>query len=100
MLERTRRRSWSIQAQFLLYSLGLVLPALIFSGLMFLRSAAFERDGMEREVKDSARSVALAIDRELASSTTTLKALASSPALIDGDLKAFYTQATAAQGVG
>ena len=61
MLERTLRRSWSIQAQFLMYSLALVLPALIFSGLMFLRSAALERGSMEREVKDVVRSVALAI---------------------------------------
>lgn len=99
MLERMRRNSWSIQAQFLLYSLALVLPALIFSGLMFLRSASFERDGMEREIKDVVRSIALAIDRELAATTTTLKALASSPALTDGDLKAFYGQAIAAQEV-
>jgi PAS domain S-box-containing protein len=100
MIERVRRHSWSIQAQFLLYSLGLVLPALIFSGLMFLRSAALERDSMEREVRDVVRSVTLTIDRELATSTTTLKALASSPALADGDLKAFYGQAIAAQEVG
>ena len=32
MLERIRRHSWSIQAQFLLYSLALMVPALVFSG--------------------------------------------------------------------
>jgi PAS domain S-box-containing protein len=100
MLERLRRQNWSIQAQFLLYSLALLLPALIFSALMFLRSAALEREGMEREITDVVRSASVAIDRQLAASTTTLKALASSPSLAEGDLKAFYGQAMAAQEVG
>ena len=100
MLEWMRRQRSSIQAQFLLYSLALLVPALVFSGLMFLRSAAFERAGMEREIKDVAHSVAAAIDRELAARITTLKALASSPSLAEGDLKAFYQQAMAAQEGG
>ncbi len=100
MLERIRRQNWSIQSQFLLYSLALLLPALIFSALMFLRSAAFERESMEREITDVVRSASIAIDRELAGIATTLKALASSPSLAEGDLKAFYGQAMAAQEVG
>ena len=54
---------------------------------------------MEGEINDVVGAVALAIDRELAATTTTLNALASSPALTDGDLKAFYNQAIAAQEV-
>ena len=100
MRERNRRHGWSIQAQFLLYSLALMVPALIFSGLMIIRSAAFEREGLDREIKEMVRSVASGVDRELAATTTTLKALASSPSLADGDLKAFYGQAMAAQEVG
>jgi PAS domain S-box-containing protein len=100
MLERIRRHNWSIQAQFLLYSLALLLPALIFSALMFLRAAALERAGMEREIMDVVHSAAVAIDRELVANTTTLKALASSPSLAEGDLEAFYGQAMAAQEVG
>jgi PAS domain S-box-containing protein len=100
MFERIRQHSWSLQAQFLFYSSALLLPALIFSGLMFLRSASLERQGMERQIKDVVRSVSVAIDRELAATTTTLQALASSPSLADGDLKAFYGQAVAAQRVG
>jgi len=100
MLERIRQRNWSLQAQFLFYSLALLLPALIFSGLMFLRSASFERENMERQINDVVRSVAAAIDRELEATKTTLQALASSPSLSEGDLKAFYGQAIAAQQVG
>jgi PAS domain S-box-containing protein len=99
MLARIRQHTWSIQAQFLLYSLALLLPALIFSGLMIIRSASFERQGMEREIKDGVRSLAVALDRELAATSTTLKALASSPSLAEGDLKAFFGQAMAAQEV-
>ncbi len=100
MLERIRQHNWPIQVQFLFYSLALLIPALIFSGLMFWRSAALERQNMEREIRDVVRSVSVAIDRELEATTTTLQALASSPSLSEGDLKAFYGQASAAQQVG
>jgi len=99
MLERLRQSGWSIQAQLLLYSSALLIPALIFSGLMILRSASLERTAMEDEITDVVRSLATAIDRELSATTTTLNALASSPALTEGDLKAFYNQATAARDV-
>ena len=100
MLERISRHNWSIQAQFLFYSLALMVPALVFSGLMIIRSAALERVGLDREIKERLHSLAAGIDRELANTTTTLKALSSSPSLADGDLKAFYGQAMAAQEVG
>lgn len=100
MLARLRKSAWSIQTQFLLYSLALLVPALIFSGLMILRSASLERQAMELKTTDVVRAVAIATDRELAAATTTLKALASSPSLANGDLKAFYAQAMAAHDVG
>jgi PAS domain S-box-containing protein len=99
MPERARQGGWSIQAQSLLYSSALLIPTLVFSGLMIVRSASLERAAMEGEINDVVGAVALAIDRELAATTTTLNALASSPALTDGDLKAFYNQAIAAQEV-
>jgi len=99
MLERLRQSRWSIQAQLLLYSSALLIPALIFSGLMILRSASLERTAMEDEITDVVRSLATAIDRELSATTTTLNALASSPALTEGDLKAFYNQVIAAREV-
>jgi PAS domain S-box-containing protein len=99
MFERMRKGGWSIQAQFLLYSSALLIPALIFSGLMIVRSASLERAAMEGDIDDVVRAVTTDIDRELAATTTTLNALASSPSLTDGDLKAFYNQAMAAQEV-
>jgi PAS domain S-box-containing protein len=99
MFERLRQHGWSIWTQLLLYGLALLLPALIFSGLMILRSASLERAAMQREVRDVVRSVAIAIDRELAASMTTLKALASSPSLQEGALEEFYGQAAAAHEV-
>ncbi len=100
MSERIRRHTFSIQTQLLLYSLALMVPALVFGGLMIVRSAALERQGLDREIEERVHSLAASIDRELASTTTTLKALSSSPSLADGDLKAFYGQAMAAQEVG
>jgi PAS domain S-box-containing protein len=99
MLERLRHAGWSIQAHFLLYSSALLIPALIFSGLMILRSASLERVAMEGDIAGVARDVATATDRELAATITTLTALGSSPALTDGDLRAFYNQAVAARDI-
>jgi PAS domain S-box-containing protein len=99
MLERLRPAGWSIQAHFLLYSSALLVPALIFSGLMIIRSASLERVAMENDIAAVARDVATATDRELAATMTTLTALGSSPSLTDGDLKAFYNQAVAARDV-
>lgn len=99
MFHRLRQAGWSIQTHFLLYSSALLIPALIFSGLMILRSASLERTAMEGDIIEVAGDVAMAIDRELAATTTTLIALASSPALTEGELKAFYNQAVAARDV-
>ena len=54
---------------------------------------------MQRQVRDVVRSVAVSIDRELAATMTTLKALASSPSLQEGALQEFYGQAAAAHEV-
>jgi hypothetical protein len=67
---------------------------------MIIRSASLERGNLDREINERLHAVAAGIDRDLATTTITLKALASSPSLADGDLKAFYTQAMAAQEVG
>ena len=99
MFDRMRKSDWSIQAQFLLYSAALLIPALIFSGLMIIRSASLERAAMEGEIDDVVRALANVIDRDLSATTTTLNALASSPALADGEFKAFYNQAIAAQAI-
>lgn len=99
MLEGQGRAAWSIHSHFLLYSSALLIPALVFSCLMILRSASLERREMESNIISVCRNVATAIDRELAATVTTLTALASSPALSDGDLKAFYHQAAAARDV-
>ena len=99
MIERLRQHGWSIWTQLLVYGLALLLPVLIFSGLMILRSASLEREAMQRQVRDVVRSVAVSIDRELAATMTTLKALASSPSLREGALQEFYGQAAAAHEV-
>lgn len=96
VLERLRAASWSIQSQFLAYSLALLVPALVFSGLMILRSASFERADIDRQIQDLANARAAALDREFDATISTLMALASSPSLAEGELEAFYGQAKAA----
>jgi H+/Cl- antiporter ClcA len=55
-----------------------LLPALIFSTLVVLFVLRLEREAGERGVKETARAVALSVDRELASAISALKVLATS----------------------
>jgi hypothetical protein len=70
-----------------------LLPALIFSTLVVLFVLRLEREAAERGVKETARAVALSVDRELASAISALKVLATSDHLTRGDFGAFYEQA-------
>jgi PAS domain S-box-containing protein len=99
MLAWPRGARYSIQSQFWFYSLALLVPALVFSGLMILRSASFERADVDRQIQDAVNSTAVALDREFAATISTLMALASSPSLSEGELAAFYGQAKAAAEV-
>lgn len=100
VLDRMKTGVWSIRTQLIFYSLGLLLPILLFSALLIARTATIERAAMERDIKDSVTSISAAIDSELASTITTLKALGASPSLSNNDLTAFYNQATAVIGDG
>jgi PAS domain S-box-containing protein len=80
------------------------LPALGVGAVgAWLAMGSFQR-AFEDRLRDTARGVALVIDREIANHVSTLSALAASPSLDegpDGDLRAFYAHARrAAEAVG
>lgn len=76
-----------------------LIPALAFGALVLDRYASAERARNAAAVENSASRTADAIDRELAGMIATLNVLAASPALTEGNMAAFATQAAApAQG--
>lgn len=87
---------WTLRSHLLAYGAAITLPALLFCGLLLFRAAVLERRQIERDTVDVVRGVAADIDSDLSAMTTTLRALATSPALARGDLAMFERQMRAA----
>ncbi|MBO0712275.1 MAG: cache domain-containing protein, partial [Acetobacteraceae bacterium] len=90
------RRPWPLRTALGLFALSLVLPAVLFFGLQYRTALSEKRSEIERENLQLARSVAADVNRELMIKYAELAALATSPALREGDYAAFYAQARAA----
>ena len=73
----------------------LVVPGVIFTGLLLIRYAGSERARYVQDAREMARSVATVIDRDLTGLVTTLQTLSTSAYLGAGDLEGFYRQAVA-----
>jgi hypothetical protein len=73
-----------------------LLPMTTLAGVLLIRSAISERAALEARLLQVASDLADDLDRELSNLITTLKTLATSPALQANDLAAFHAQATAA----
>ena len=86
-------RRWPVGAVLVLLVSALVLPGLVFSATLLGRLAASERAGLAAEAQAVTVRTAEALDRELTAQQATLRALASSPALAEGNLATFYNQA-------
>ena len=88
------RKGLSLRWQFAAICLALLVPTLIFVGVLLWRFSASERSRVEAEVRSVSSGLAVALDREINGVLTTLQALATSPSLQARDMPAFYRQAT------
>ncbi len=84
--------SRSVRATLLLFTAALALPILLFVGFLLWQIAVGERQRLEGDASDIARSVTVAIDRELTGLLASLDVLSLSPYLQTGDLRSFYRQ--------
>lgn len=73
---------------------GLLIPTLLFVGVLLWNLARSERARTEEAARSLSHGLAVALDREIIGVLTTLQALATSPSLQSGDLPAFYDQVT------
>ncbi|MDP9095447.1 MAG: hypothetical protein M3N26_02630, partial [Pseudomonadota bacterium] len=85
-------RGRSLKVQLTLLCLGLLVPTLVFVGVLFWRLSASETSRAQEEAAGASKALANALDRETIGVLTTLQALATSPSLQTGDLPAFYQQ--------
>jgi signal transduction histidine kinase len=70
-----------------------ILPAVIVTTFIILRSFTQERAGIERDLAGTARALDQAVDAELKGTRSALLVLAMSPHLASGDLAKFYGDA-------
>ena len=73
--------------------LAALLPVVIFAAVAIVRLARLERATSEQGMRETARALSLAIDRELASARAALLFLVVSPHLRAGELELFHRQA-------
>src|SRR3982751_3452033 len=97
-LLRTHLRSWRARpASLNSYLIRLIIaglgPILVFSVFMMVLFARQEQANRRRGLEDTARALALAIDREIESSITNLQALATSESLDVGAVNVFRSGA-------
>ncbi len=81
-----------------LFVLALValVPAFAFSAVLLQRNNEAQERVVETLITGSARSIMQAVDREIFANISTLKVLATTKTLEQGDLRSFYTQITTA----
>lgn len=71
-------------------ALALLVPLAVFTAGVLDRFAASQRAAREQGMRETARALALALDRELGQSIRALEVLSKSETLTRGDLQTFY----------
>ncbi|MBY0338809.1 MAG: PAS domain-containing protein [Acetobacteraceae bacterium] len=77
--------------------LSVLLPTLVFAGMLTWRSAMTERARVEARAADAARELAASLDRSLTDVLASARVLAGSESLAAGDLAAFHRRASEVQ---
>jgi PAS domain S-box-containing protein len=81
-----------VRSYLVILVLAALLPVVTFATIVVARLATYERATSEQGMRETARALSLAVDRELASARATLLLLVTSPHLRSGDLEAFRRQ--------
>jgi len=71
-------------------SLVSVVPSFLFAGILIQRNQAAQEATLETLIVSTSRSIVQAVEREIAANVTTLRVLAASPSLREGDYRGFY----------
>jgi two-component sensor histidine kinase len=86
------RRPRAIALYLFVLALVALVPAFAFSAILLQRNNEAQERVVEALITGSARSIMQAVDREVNANITTLKILATTPTLQNGDVEAFYDQ--------
>jgi signal transduction histidine kinase len=75
-----QRRGWRLRSLLLALAMALLLPTLALTGAASWQAAEGHREAAEDRLRDTAKAMAVALDREIAGITAALTAFATSPA--------------------
>jgi signal transduction histidine kinase len=98
-----RRLAGIFRSEFMLVVLATALPVWLAAAVLLYNAEIDARALVERDAAAAARSVMVAIDRDVAAATVLAETLATSQSLLEGDLARFRVRATNAiqrSGVG
>jgi signal transduction histidine kinase/CheY-like chemotaxis protein len=90
---RTFPRRLPLRWYLVVLVVGAMLPIVAFTTLVVVRLSAYERTAVERELMDSASTLATDVDRSVRATIATLEAMAQSRQLDGADVEAFYAEA-------
>lgn len=82
-----------IRSRLLLLTLAILVPAFFGSAIAVAYVFQEQQEVVRDNLKETARALALVLDKELATREAVLRALAASPALPQADLKSFHQHA-------
>ena len=93
------KQGLSLQAYLVLSVLTILIPGLLFAGILFTRYAASELARVDDELRNEARELALVLDRDLAGQQSTLQALVTAQTITNRDFAGFHERATRVRDV-
>jgi PAS domain S-box-containing protein len=90
LFRRKPRQAFSVRIHLIILVLAAVLPLLVLTALLFWRDVQLRRDAVERGMRNTARALSLAVDREIGSILSLAETLAASQYVDSHDFKSFY----------
>ena len=83
-------RRFSLRAHLVLLVLVVALPLIVFGAFMSLKNIEQQRAVVHQGMRDTARALSLAVDREIGTIRAVLETLADSQSLYTGDFESFH----------
>lgn len=90
LFRRKPRQAFSVRIHLVILVIAAVLPLLVLTALLFWRDVQLRHDAVERGMRNTARALSLAVDREIGSILALAETLAASQYVDSHDFKSFY----------
>lgn len=83
---------WSVAAYMAVLALVTLVPSFVFAGILMNRNQAGQEAVVETLIVATTRSLVQAVEREISANITTLRVLATTPSLHEGDFADFHAR--------